>query len=67
VTWRWLTPEQREKRNAEVMELWAFGYSRQQIARIVDLTPQRVGQIVSSFGTPGGEAITHRNRPCPSS
>lgn len=56
MTWSWLTPEERADRNVEVMELWAFGYSKKQIAVIVGLTPQRIGQIVNSFGEVNAEA-----------
>lgn len=50
VEWRWLTPAEREERNAWIMELWAMGLSREDIAERVDLTVQRVSQIVNSFG-----------------
>jgi DNA-binding CsgD family transcriptional regulator len=49
-TWRWLTPEEREKRNEHILELWAMGYSRIEIAEKMDITAQRVSQIVNSFG-----------------
>jgi len=46
----WLSKAERDARDAHVLELWAMGYSRQEIARWVDLTPQRVSQIVNGFG-----------------
>lgn len=40
----------RENRNEHVIELWAMGFDRHEIAELVDLTPQRISQIVNSFG-----------------
>ncbi len=48
--WRWLSPEEREKRNEHILELWAMGYSRQIIAAEMDLTVQRISQIINDFG-----------------
>lgn len=46
----WLPAAAIEQRNERILELWAMGASRGEIARLVDLTPQRVSQIVNSFG-----------------
>jgi hypothetical protein len=71
MTWTWLSPEEREKRNQHVLELWQMGYSRQEIAGRVDVTPQRVSQIVLSFGVEdrNKEVMqpTDRDRPSPTS
>ena len=48
--WRWLSPDERAERNEWIMELWAMGETREQIAEKVDLTPQRVSQVVNGFG-----------------
>jgi hypothetical protein len=53
----WLTRAEQEKRNEHIMELWAMGYDRQYIAKIVDLTPARISQIVNSFGCGFGSGI----------
>ena len=47
-SWRWLPPSQREARNEHIAELYALGYSYAEIAEQVDLTKQRVGQIVKA-------------------
>jgi hypothetical protein len=47
-TWRWLTPTERAKRDGRIRELWAMGWTRQELADEFDLTPQRVDQIVRS-------------------
>jgi hypothetical protein len=44
--WRWLTPVERAKRDGRLRELWAMGWTRQELADEFDLTPQRVDQIV---------------------
>jgi hypothetical protein len=46
----WLTAAEQAARNEHILELWAMGYGRKAIAAIVDLTPQRVSQIVNSWG-----------------
>lgn len=46
----WLSAAEVEQRNERILELWALGASRAVIAREVDLTPQRISQIVNSFG-----------------
>jgi hypothetical protein len=46
----WLTPDQIKARNEHIFELYQMGYDRQHIAEVVDLTPQRVSQIINSFG-----------------
>jgi hypothetical protein len=58
----WLSREEQESRNVRIMELWALGYSRQAIAERVDLTPQRISQIVNSFGEGWREGVTRTNR-----
>ena len=50
MTWGYPTKAEREARDAHILELWQMGYDRDQIARWVDLTPQRVSQIVANFG-----------------
>lgn len=40
-----------EDRNTQILEWWAMGKDRRWIAAQVDLTPQRVSQIVNSFGS----------------
>jgi hypothetical protein len=47
---RWSRHVDRPKRDAHIMELWALGLTREEIGERVDLTPQRVSQIVHSFG-----------------
>lgn len=61
----WLSREEQESRNVRIMELWALGYSRQAIAERVDLTPQRISQIVNNFGYGWRKEVsrTDRNRP----
>ena len=44
--WTWLKPTEREKRDGHIRELWAMGWTRQELADEFDLTPQRVDQIV---------------------
>ena len=44
--WRWLTPIERAKRDGRIRELYAMGWTRQELADEFDLTPQRVDQIV---------------------
>jgi hypothetical protein len=46
----WFTRAEQEKRNAHIMELYAMGHDRRYIAEKVDLTPQRVSQIINDFG-----------------
>ena len=48
--WRWLSPQEKEKRAAGIMEKWEMGWSREAIAKHYDLSRQRVSQIVNSFG-----------------
>ena len=50
MTWAYRTAESRKARDARIMEWWALGLSPREIAAEVDLTPQRVSQIVNSFG-----------------
>ena len=50
-TWTWTSPEERKARNVQIMEWWELGVPRDEIARRVDVTPQRISQIVTSFGT----------------
>ena len=65
MTWPYSTPEARAKRDGRIMELWQMGLDRREIATLVDLTPQRVSQIVRSFGATfrGGDVETDLNRP----
>ena len=44
--WRYLSPQERQKRDGHIRELWAMGVSRQEIAERYDITPARVSQIV---------------------
>jgi len=46
----WLSAAEMAARNVHIMELFAMGYGRRDIAKLVDLTPQRVSQIVNAFG-----------------
>lgn len=46
----WFSPSEVEARRARVMELYALGKSRHEIADDVAITPQRVSQIITSFG-----------------
>jgi hypothetical protein len=48
--WRYRTKEERDKRDAAIMELHAMGLDRRTIARRFDLTPDRISQIVLSYG-----------------
>ena len=48
--WRYRTKEARKDRDIGIMEKYDLGWSRHKIAEHYDLTPARVGQIVSSFG-----------------
>lgn len=48
--YRWSRVKDRAARNERIMELWEMGVPREEIAEKVDLTPQRVSQIVNSFG-----------------
>jgi len=48
--YRWSRVKDRIKRDEHIMELWAMGESREEIAEQVDLSPQRVSQIVNGFG-----------------
>lgn len=50
MTWDAPTAEQRVTRNEKIRELWELGVSREEIARITDLSPQRISQIVNAFG-----------------
>ena len=50
-SWTWTSPSEREARNVAIYELWQLGWSRQRIAERYDLSPQRISQIVSEFGT----------------
>jgi hypothetical protein len=49
-SWTWTSPAEREKRNVGILELWEMGWSRASIAERFDITPQRVSQIVNTFG-----------------
>jgi hypothetical protein len=40
----------RDKRDGRILELWQMGWHRKAIAEVTGLTPQRVSQIVLSFG-----------------
>ena len=46
----WLTRAEQAARNERIYELWSMGYDRQTIAAWVDVTPQRVSQIIADFG-----------------
>jgi DNA-binding CsgD family transcriptional regulator len=48
--WGNLTREDLERRNGRIHELWAMGYSRREIAQVVDLSPARISQIIADFG-----------------
>ena len=48
--YQWSDARKRAERDGHIMELWEMGYSREDIAEKVDLTVQRVSQIVNSFG-----------------
>jgi DNA-binding NarL/FixJ family response regulator len=48
--YRWSRVKDRIARDEHIMELWAMGESREEIAEQVDLSPQRVSQIVNGFG-----------------
>jgi hypothetical protein len=48
MTWTWLKPTEREKRNGHIRELWAMGKTRQELAEMFDLTKVRIMQIVNS-------------------
>jgi hypothetical protein len=48
--YRWSRVRDRIARDELIMELWEMGVSREEIAERVDLTPQRVSQIVNGFG-----------------
>jgi DNA-binding NarL/FixJ family response regulator len=48
--WRYRTKAQRDKRDTAILELWAMGLDRREIARRFDLTPDRISQIVLSYG-----------------
>lgn len=56
----WFSPTNVEARRAHVMELYALGYDRKEIAERVDITPQRVSQIVNSFGYGWREKVVKR-------
>lgn len=46
MTWTWLKPTEREKRDGHIRELYAIGKDRRELAELFDVTPQRVDQIV---------------------
>jgi DNA-binding NarL/FixJ family response regulator len=48
--WRYRTKEERDKRDAAILELWAMGLDQRTIAQRFDLTPARISQIVLSYG-----------------
>lgn len=50
MTWSTPTAEQRAERDERILELWALGETRQEIARRFDLTPERISQIVNGHG-----------------
>ena len=60
MTWRYSTPEAREKRDAAIMEKWAMGWDHRDLAWEFDLTPQRIGQIINSFGVRERERARRR-------
>jgi hypothetical protein len=68
-SWTWTDPATRQARNVAILELWAMGFSRQEIAEQYDLTPVRIGQIINDFGQHEKEVVlkTHRNRQRPTS
>jgi hypothetical protein len=41
-----MTPTEREKRDGHIRELYAMGWTKQELAERYDITPQRVHQIV---------------------
>lgn len=47
--WGGQTKADLERRDDHVHELWAMGFTRDEIALVVDLTPSRISQIVRSF------------------
>jgi Mor family transcriptional regulator len=44
--WIWLKAAERAKRDGHIRELYAMGWTKQEIAERYDITPQRVYQIV---------------------
>ncbi len=50
LVWGSVTKADIEGRNAHVMELYAMGWSRRELADRFMLTPQRISQIVNDFG-----------------
>jgi len=42
--------ERMEARNESILEKWQLGWSKQEIADHYGLTPQRIGQVILSFG-----------------
>ena len=47
MTWLHPTAVDRDNRDAHILELWSMGLGRREIATLVDLTPQRVSQILA--------------------
>jgi hypothetical protein len=48
--YRWNRVKDRVARDEHIMELWEMGKPREEIAELMDLSPQRISQIVNSFG-----------------
>jgi Mor family transcriptional regulator len=46
VSWRWLKPTEREKRDAAIKEKYAMGWTWKELAEEYDLTVPRIRQIV---------------------
>jgi hypothetical protein len=49
--WRWLSRDERARRDAAILELYAMGRSYAEIGEMFDLTKQRVFQIVKEVGS----------------
>jgi hypothetical protein len=48
MTWLHPTAAERDQRDAHILELWSMGLNRREIATLlVDLSPQRVSQILA--------------------
>jgi hypothetical protein len=44
--WHWLTPAERDKRDAEIREKYAMGWTWKELADYYDLSKPRIRQIV---------------------
>lgn len=44
--WRWLSKDERAKRDARIRELWDLGQTLEQLAERFDLSVSRIRQIV---------------------